>query len=237
MPQPDGPVRAVLFDLGGVLIDWNPRHLYRRIFAEEAAMEHFLATICTQAWNEEQDCGRPFAEGVRLLVQRFPAFAEQIEAYDRRWQEMLKGPIADSVAVLAELRARAVPLFALSNWSQEKFPVARARFPFLEWFGGIVLSGEVGIKKPDPRIFELASERFGLSPPHTAYIDDVAANAAAAARLGFHAHHFVTPADLRRFLAGCGLLPADAPRDHGQYRRTRTRSDSPPCPSRAIRSS
>ena len=102
------PARAVLFDLGGVLVDWNPRHLYRQIFAEERAMEEFLATICTQAWNEEQDCGRPFAEGVRLLVERHPHLAEEIRAYDARWHEMLKGPIEDSVALLAELRTRGV---------------------------------------------------------------------------------------------------------------------------------
>jgi 2-haloacid dehalogenase len=198
----------VLFDLGGVLVDWNPRHLYRRIFAEEAAMEEFLATVCTQAWNEEQDLGRPFAEGVRLLAEQFPHRAEEIRAYDARWHEMLKGPIEGSVALLGELRARGVGLFALTNWSAERFSVGRARFAFFDWFEGIVVSGEERVKKPDPRIFELAIRRFGLDPGATVFVDDSALNAAAAARLGFRAHHFVGAAGLRRALVEHGLLPA-----------------------------
>jgi 2-haloacid dehalogenase len=234
----DEPVRAVLLDLGGVLVEWDPRHLYRRIFADAAAMEHFLATVCTPEWNEEQDIGRPFAEGVRLLVERFPAFVEEIRAYDRRWPEMLKGPIEDSVAILGELRARAVPVFALTNWSAEKFPIARERFAFLEWFDGILVSGHVGIKKPDPLFFGLAAERFGLLPSQTAFVDDLARNVAAAAQLGFRAHHFEGASGLRRFLVDCRLLPADAARDRVQDAgRIRSRSDNARCPSRATRSS
>lgn len=210
MSPPDAatPARAVLFDLGGVLIDWNPRHLYRRLFAEERRMEDFLATICTQAWNEEHDLGRPFAEGVRLLTARYPHWAAEIRAYDERWGEMLKGPIADSVALLGKLRERGVALFALTNWSAEKFPIARARFDFLDWFTGIVVSGEERLKKPDPRIFALAATRFRLDPGATLFIDDSPHNAAAAARLGFRAHHFADAAGLRRALVGHGLLSA-----------------------------
>ncbi|HEV2302383.1 MAG TPA: HAD family phosphatase [Stellaceae bacterium] len=201
------PPSAVLFDLGGVLIDWNPRHLYRRIFAEEAAMERFLATVCTQAWNEEQDLGRPFAEGVRLLCAHHPEHADAIRAYDASWEEMVKGAIADSVLCLEELRRCGVPFFALTNWSAEKFPLALARFPFLAWFEGVLVSGEAGLKKPDPRIFRLAVDRFSLDPAATLFIDDVAANVEAAAALGFLTHHFTDPAALRRALVGCGLLP------------------------------
>lgn len=201
-------MRAVLFDLGGVVVDWNPRHLYRQIFAGEQAMEEFLATICTQAWNEEQDCGRPFAEGVRLLVERHPHRAEEIRAYDARWHEMLKGPIEDSVALLGELRARGVALFALTNWSAEKFAVGRARFAFFEWFAGIVVSGEERVKKPDPRIFELAIRRFGLDPAVTLFVDDAPPNIATAARLGFRTHHFTGASRLRTALIENGLLPA-----------------------------
>ena len=210
MPQPDAdpPVRAVLFDLGGVLLDWDPRHLYRRVFPDEAAMERFLATVCTQAWNEEQDAGRPFGEGVALLLARHPQHADEIRAYDLRWGEMLRGAIEESVTILGELRARGVPLFALTNWSAEKFPLARTRFGFLEWFDGILVSGEERLKKPDPRIYRLAIERFGLEPAETLYIDDAEANIAAAARLGFKTHHFVEAAALRGLFVACGLLSA-----------------------------
>ena len=201
------PPRAVLFDLGGVLIDWNPRHLYRKIFADEAAMEHFLAAICTQEWNEEQDRGRPFAEGVRLLCEAHPHLADAIRAYDSRWDEMVKGEIADSVLCLEELRSRQVPLFALTNWSAEKFPLAVARFAFLGWFEGVLVSGDAGLKKPDPRFFRLAAERFRLDPAATFFIDDAAANVEAAAAFGFIVHRFTDAAALRRALAGCGLLP------------------------------
>ncbi|MFZ3235888.1 MAG: HAD family phosphatase [Stellaceae bacterium] len=198
----------MLFDLGGVLVDWNPRHLYRQIFAEERAMEEFLATICTQAWNEEQDCGRPFAEGVRLLVERHPHLSAEIRAYDARWHEMLKGPIEDSVALLGELRTRGVALFALTNWSAEKFALGRDRFLFFEWFAGIVVSGEERVKKPDARIFELAIRRFGLAPVATLFVDDSAVNVAAAAGLGLRTHHFTGAARLRTALVENGLLPA-----------------------------
>jgi len=200
-------VHAVLFDLGGVLVDWNPRHLYRGWFADEAAMEHFLTTVCTQAWNEEQDAGRPFREGVELLLARHPQHAREIKAYDSRWGEMLNGAIEESVAILGELRACGVPLFALTNWSAEKFPLARTRFSFLEWFEGIVVSGEERLKKPDPRIYCLAVERFGLEPSQTLYVDDASANIAAAAPLGFKTHRFVGALELRSELVACGLLP------------------------------
>jgi len=204
----DPPVRKVVFDLGGVLFDWNPRHLYRQLFGDEAAMEHFLATVCTQAWNEEQDAGRPFREGVELLIARHPQHAAAIRAYDLRWGEMLKGATEESVAILAALRARRVPLFALTNWSAEKFPLARMRFAFLEWFDGILVSGEERLKKPDPRIYQLAIQRFGLEPARTLYVDDAEKNITAAAVLGFKTHRFVEAPVLRTQLVTCGLLPA-----------------------------
>ena len=207
LPSSIPAVRAALFDLGGVLVDWNPRHLYREIFFDEAVVEHFLATVCTQEWNEEQDAGRPFREAVELLVARYPQHAAAIRAYDDRWAEMLKGAIEESVAILEELRARNVPLFALTNWSAEKFPLARSRFEFLEWFDGILVSGEERIKKPDSRIYQLAIERFALEPAETLYVDDAEKNIAAAALLGFQTHHFVEPGELRGRLIGCGLLP------------------------------
>jgi len=202
------PARAVLFDLGGVLVDWNPRHLYRRLFADEREMEEFLASVCTQAWNEEQDLGRPFAEGVQLLIERHPHWAKEIRAYDERWDEMLKGPIPDSVVLLGELRERGVSLFALTNWSAEKFPVSRSRFEFFEWFEGIVVSGEERLKKPDLQIFRLAAQRFGLDPAITLFVDDSAVNIAAAAQLGFRTHRFADAPALRNALVEHGLLAA-----------------------------
>ncbi len=196
----------VVFDLGGVLIDWDPRHLYRKLFRDEAAMEAFLATVCTGEWNRRQDAGRSFAEGARLLKLDHPDKAALIDAYGARFDEMMAGPIAGSVAILAELRRRRTPLYALSNWSAETYAPALARFDFLGWFEDIVVSGEVGVIKPDRRIFEIALERFAIEPDRAVYIDDVAANVAAAGSLGIHGIHFTGSEALRRELAGLGLL-------------------------------
>jgi 2-haloacid dehalogenase len=202
---------AVVFDLGGVLIDWDPRHLYRKLLADEAAVEEFLATVCTPEWNAEQDRGRPFAEGVAELVERHPAHAAAIGAYHERWPEMLAGEIGGSVEVLAELRAAGVPLYALTNWSAETFVVARERFEFLEWFDGVLVSGEERMIKPDPRFFELLLDRFGLTPEATFYVDDSEANVAAARRLGFDAVRFTGPGQLRRELAARRVFARPAP--------------------------
>ena len=146
---------TVVFDLGGVLIDWNPRHLYRKLFAgDDGAMEHFLAKICTTEWNLQQDAGRTFADACTSLRSEHPSHAEMIDAWFARFDEMMAGPITGTVDVLAELRARDVPLYALSNWSAETFPFAQKRFEFLKWFRGILLSAEVRLVKPDPRIFQ-----------------------------------------------------------------------------------
>jgi 2-haloacid dehalogenase len=200
---------AVVFDLGGVLIDWDPRYLYRKLLADEAAVEEFLATVCTPEWNAEQDRGRPFAEAVAELVERHPAHAAAVAAYHERWTEMLGGEVPGTVAVLAELRAAGVPLYALSNWSAETFRLTRGRFPFLEWFDGLVVSGEEGVTKPDRRIYELLLERFGLSPAATVFVDDSPANVTAARDLGIDAVRFHDPGGLRRDLAARGLLAGD----------------------------
>jgi 2-haloacid dehalogenase len=205
-PMATERIRAAIFDLGGVLVDWNPRHLYRKLIADEAAMEAFLAEVCTQEWNEQQDAGRPFAEAVARLCAEHPDHAALIAAYDARWDEMIAGAIDGSVAVLAELRARRMPLYALTNWSAEKFPVARERFDFLTWFDDILVSGEVGLKKPDPRIFRMLLDRHGLAAEHCVYIDDVERNVTAAAAIGLAALQFRTPERLRDDLAALGLL-------------------------------
>jgi len=200
---------TIVFDLGGVLIDWDPRHLYRKLFAgNEAEMEHFLATVCTHEWNRGQDAGRTFAEGARLLKAEHPDKAELIDAYCTRFDEMMPGPIAGSVEILAELKALGKPLYALTNFSAETYPPTFERFGFLRWFRGVLVSGEEGVIKPDPRIFELLLERFAIDPKRAVYIDDVSANVDAARLFGIHALHFTTPTTLRAELAELGLLPS-----------------------------
>lgn len=198
---------VVVFDVGGVLIDWDPRHLYRKLFSgDERAMEHFLANVCTHDWNRCQDAGRSFAEGARLLKLQHPDKAELIDAYGTRFDEMMAGPITGAVEILAELRDRGTPLYALSNFSAETFPPALERFDFLRWFHGMVISGEVGVIKPDPRIYEITLERFAIDPHRAVYIDDVAANADAARPFGIHGIHFTIPGALRAELVDLGLL-------------------------------
>lgn len=196
----------VIFDLGGVLIDWNPRYLYRKLFADEAAMEDFLGTVCTHEWHRHHDAGRSFADGARLLKELHPDKAELIDAFGLRAGEMIGGSIAEAVEVLEALRVRGVRLYGLSNWPAESFPLARERFDFLAWFADIVISGEIGVIKPDPRIFEIALARFAADPARAVFIDDSAANANAAASLGIHAIHYTGSAALRDELAELGLL-------------------------------
>ena len=197
----------VVFDLGGVLIDWDPRHLYRKLFGgDNDAMEHFLATVCTHEWHRHHDAGRSFAEGGRLLKAVHPDKADLIDAFGARAAEMIAGPIPGAVEVLQELHDQGLPLYALSNWPAESFPLGRQRFDFLDWFCGILVSGEVGVIKPDPRIFEALIGRFGLDPGASVFIDDVEANVAAAHPFGFHAIRFTTPAALRAELVALGLL-------------------------------
>ena len=199
--------RIVIFDLGGVLIEWNPRHLYRKIFAgDERAMEAFLSEVCSVEWNERQDAGRTFAEAVQELMPRHADKRELIEAFGRRFDEMITGEIPGTVEILAELKRAGVPRYALSNWSAETFPPQRTRFPFLAWFDGIVLSGEEGVIKPDPRIFRILLDRYGIARDEAVFIDDNPANAAAADALGIHGIHFRSPAELRDELRRLGFL-------------------------------
>ena len=198
---------TVIFDLGGVLVDWDPRYLYRQLFDDPDAMESFLAEVTTAEWNAHQDAGRPWAEAVELLVAEHPERRDLIEAFHRRWPEMLAGEIPGTVDVLADLRAAGVRLVALSNWSAEMFPVARKRFGFLGWFEGIVISGVVGVNKPDRRIFDHLTEQFGIEPAAALFIDDSSANVEAAKALGFGTVQFTDAGALRRELVRLGLLP------------------------------
>jgi len=207
----DGRRSVVVFDLGGVLIDWNPRYLYRKLFAgDEAAMEHFLATVCTQHWNERMDAGLAFAEACAPLLASHPERAAEILAWGQRFAEMMDAPIHGTVDILDELHREGVPLYALTNWSAETFPHAERRFGFLDRFRGIVVSGHEKMIKPDPRIYQLLLDRHAIAAGDAVYIDDNPRNAAAATELGLHGIHFTVPAKLRADLRRVGLLGAGA---------------------------
>ncbi len=198
----------MVFDLGGVPIDREPRRLYRRIFAEEAAMERFLAEICTRAWNAELERGRPLAEAVAELVARHPAREGAIRTWWERRIAMIGGPISDTVAILERLTERGTPLVALSNWSAETFPLVRAQeaYRFLDRFERNFLSGELGLIEPEPAIFEHLLSATGRRPESCLFIDDSAANIATAERLGFATHRFRGPELLARDLIARGLV-------------------------------
>lgn len=202
------PIETIVFDLGGVLIDWNPAYLYRKIFDDEAAIEDFLAHICTGKWNEQQDAGRPLAEATRILVAQFPEYHTEIQAYYGRWTEMLGGPIAGTVQLLESLHARqSQRLYALTNWSAETFPHALERYDFLQRFAGILVSGEEKLIKPDPRIYALLLERYAIRPETALFIDDNPANVTGARESGMQAIHFHSPEQLHLEMAALGILP------------------------------
>jgi 2-haloacid dehalogenase len=198
--------RTVVFDLGGVLIDWNPRYLYRALIPDERAMEDFLATVCTGAWNERQDGGRTIAEAEAELLEKHPRHEPLIRAFYGQFDRMLSGAIGGTVAILEELDARGVPLYALTNWSRETFHHAQRRFDFLNRFRGIVVSGELGVMKPDGRIFRHLTQTHGLEAADCLFIDDAPKNVAGARAAGLHAVQFTGPEALRTTLREIGLL-------------------------------
>ncbi|MBO8453032.1 MAG: HAD family phosphatase [Bacteroidetes bacterium] len=179
-------IKNIVFDFGGVLIDWNPRYLYREYFNDDRKMEDFLSGICTNEWNSEQDRGRPFDEGVKLLEERFPQYTEAIRMYRDRWGDMLGGEIPGTAALLMRLKGLGYGIYGLTNWSAETFPTAYSRYAVLHEFDGIVVSGQEKLIKPDPRIFEILLERYGLNACECIFIDDSRANIEAAGKLGFN---------------------------------------------------
>jgi 2-haloacid dehalogenase len=197
----------VVFDFGGVLFDWNPRHLYRRLFdGDDEAMERFLAEVCTSEWNLAQDAGRPWQEAIDSLVAEHPAHEDLIRAFRLRWEETLAGIIDGTLEILRELKEAGTVLYGLTNWSQETFPIARERYPWLAWFDGIVVSGEEKLVKPDARLFQVLLDRYDLDPGRLVFIDDSQANVVAATGLGMHAIHFTSPPALRAVLESLGVL-------------------------------
>ena len=195
------PINTIVFDLGGVLIDWNPRYVYRDIFSTEEEVENFLNTVCKMEWNLEQDRGRPLKEATDLLVSEFPEWEKEIRAYYGRWEEMLGGAIQESVDILESLQTGGYRLYALTNWSQETFPIARARFDFLNIFEGILVSGEEKLIKPDTKIYQLLFSRYEIQPEKAVFIDDSLKNVEGAKAAGMHAIHFRSPMQMREELA------------------------------------
>jgi 2-haloacid dehalogenase len=192
---------TIVFDLGAVLIDWDRRHLYKKLFnGRTAELDYFLDNVCTLAWNAEMDAGRPFSEAVAAKIAEFPQYEPYIAAYHTRWEEMIAGPIDDTVKILAELLDAGYPTAALSNWSAETYPKVRAQFDFLGWFDEIVISGHHQVNKPDPAIYHILLERLNRKPQECVFIDDSPANIQMAQQLGFQAVHFQSPAQLRQDL-------------------------------------
>lgn len=196
----DNQINNIIFDFGGVLIDWNPRYLYRRIFNDETKMEWFLSNVCNRDWNIKLDSGYLFADGVRDLVAQYPEFEPEIRAYHLHWSEMISGEIAGSVAILRKAKTAGKKLFGLTNWSSETFGYALSRFDFLKEFDGIVVSGTEKTVKPNKEIYQILLTRYNLKPETCVFIDDVDANIATAIELGIHGIVFKNPEQLEQDL-------------------------------------
>lgn len=199
-------MKNIIFDFGGVLVDWNPRHLYRKIFSSEEEMEYFLTQICNGEWNARQDAGRPFAQAVAELQKQYPQYAAQIAVYFDRWEEMLGGEIPGMADLVRTLKRKGYKLYGLTNWSAETFPVARAKYAVFDALDGMVVSGEEKVIKPDPEIYKCLLSRFQLRAPDCLFIDDSPANVAAARQLGFDAVRFENAAALERELKRRNML-------------------------------
>lgn len=200
-------ITTIIFDLGGVLIDWNPRYVYRKIFDNEEKIDWFFENICTHEWNEHQDAGRPLQEATEELLAKFPEYENEVRAYYGRWEEMLGGAIDETVEVLHLLKqANKYKLYALTNWSAETFPVALQRYDFLQWFDGIVMSGEEKTRKPFPEIYKTLLNRFNVSPAEVIFIDDSLRNIKGAEAVGINGVHFQSPQQLLHELKQQGII-------------------------------
>jgi len=200
-------INTIIFDLGAVLIDWNPHYLYRNIFADEDEMKNFLANVATSDWNEEQDAGRSLQDGTDLLVKQFPQQEEHIRAFYSRWDEMLGDPLHGTVEIFKQLKqSKRYKIYALTNWSAETFPVAVARYDFLSWFDGIVVSGAEKMRKPTPAFYQILFDRYQVKPEEALFIDDNYRNILAAEKMGIQSIHFASAEELKRTLQELKLL-------------------------------
>ena len=201
-------VDAVVLDIGGVLMDWDPRHLFGGLIEDATEREWFLSQVCSPAWNRRQDEGRTWVDAVAEAVARHPGWEPWIRAYDERWIETVAGLYDDTVGVLRDLRATATPVFALTNFSAEKWALACEHYDLLSSFDGVVVSGEERVAKPDPAIYELLVERFSVQAARTFFTDDVQQNVDAARSVGLDAELFTGASPLREQLTARGVLPA-----------------------------
>lgn len=200
-------INTVIFDLGGVLIDWNPRHLYRKIFNTEEEVTWFLENVCTGEWNDQQDAGRSFEDATEELVQKFPDHEEAIRAWYGRWQETISGPIHGTVDVLKTIKdSGKYKLYALTNWSAETFPWALDNFEFLHWFEGIVVSGVEKTRKPFPDFYQILFDRYNVNPAQAVFIDDNVKNVIGSREVGLPVIHFQTPDQLKEELIKLNIL-------------------------------
>jgi len=201
------PIKAIIFDFGGVLLNWDPRHLFKRFFPDQPkVMETFLKEIDFYNWNAQQDKGRPFSEGISVLSTQYPQHAHLIQAYFDYWEDSITEAIQGTVDILQTLKHKGYPLFGLSNWSAETFPRAQHKYSFFDWFDEIFLSGAVGMIKPDPAIFDLFLSKTGYSAPECLLIDDSQPNIDTAKMMGFITIHFTTPEQLQTNLQRMNLL-------------------------------
>ena len=200
-------INTVIFDLGGVLIDWNPRHLYRKIFKTEEEINWFLENVCTAEWNDQQDAGRSFDQATNELIHKFPDHEEAIRAWYGRWQETIGGAIPETVELLKEIKAQGkYKLYALTNWSAETFPWALDNFEFLHWFEGIVVSGIEKTRKPFPEFYQILFDRYQINPAQAIFIDDNYNNVVGAGKVGLPTIHFQTAAQVRAALKSKDIL-------------------------------
>jgi len=206
MKSSSGLPKAVLFDVGNVIVRWDPRNLYAQLIDDPAALDHFLAEVAPMSWHMETDRGKTFADNIAERSALYPDHAHLLHAWWARWDDMFAGVIPETVANMDALNARGVPLHGLTNMSVESWPGIQAMSPVFSYFQTVVVSGEDGVIKPDPAIYRLVLERTGLNAADLLFIDDSAANIEAAAKLGFHVHHFTDPAALRPQLIALGLL-------------------------------
>jgi 2-haloacid dehalogenase len=198
---------TIIFDLGGVLIDWNPEYVFRELIPDEGRRRFFFENICTHDWNVEQDAGRPLAVATQLLVSQYPDWEPEIRAFYDRWEDMLGGPIHETVELFRELKdAGRHRLLALTNWSGETFPVALERYEFLQWFEGIVVSGDEMTRKPFPDIYQILLDRYEVAPGEAVFIDDAIKNVHGAEAVGIKGLHFQGAGPLRQSLQGLGMI-------------------------------
>ncbi len=199
-------IKNVIFDIGAVLVDWNPRYYYRTVMDDEEQIERFLKEVCHFEFNHSLDLGRPWDDARAELMAKFPEYETMIDAYWHNWLEMFSGPIHETVDILMDIKRRGYPVYALSNWNDVKFPIALQEFPFLRLFDGRIVSGEVKLAKPDHRIYQLLLDTYKLNPRESLFIDDRLENVEAARALGIEAVQFISPRQLERDLIQYGVI-------------------------------